>query len=106
MRVVNSKGTNREMITNRTMTRMLGLLPLLLIFASSAAAFVSRQPSEERVSASLLGAAPKRLADNVEGPLYVNEKVRPTLFKECRHACDVRPLVTFFCVPVYQLCRL
>ena len=73
--VLNSTGTNKEMMTtNRRMTSMLGLLQLLLIFASSAAAFVSRQPSRERIDVSL-GAKPKRLADNVEGPLFVNEKV-------------------------------
>lgn len=75
MRVFNSTGTNKEMAANRRMTRMLCLLQLLLIFSSSAAAFVSRHPSGRRIDVSL-GAAPKRLADNVEGPLYVNEKVR------------------------------
>jgi hypothetical protein len=74
MRVFSSTGNNKEMTTNRRMTRMLGLLQLLLIFASSAAAFVSRQPYGERIDVSL-GAKPKRLADNVEGPLFVNEKV-------------------------------
>jgi hypothetical protein len=74
MRVFNSTGTNKEMTTNRRMTRMLGLLQLLLIFANSTAAFVSLQPSGRRIDVSL-GAAPKRLDDNVEGPLYVNEKV-------------------------------
>ena len=49
--------------------------------ASVALAFVPGKPNvtlrrQERQHRGILGAAPKRFTENVDGPLFVNEKVR------------------------------
>ena len=88
-----------------TMTFVASTTPvaLLLVLFCTSRAFVT--PTQSR-RPSCLKAAPKRLEENVDGVLYVNDKVRVLLLILHTHDTTVIHSLTLIMSLVHQLLRM